>query len=304
MTNHTDNPRRFFDPRTLAELHGLQLRARHIVEGYVAGLHRSPLHGFSIEFAEHREYSTGDDLRHLDWKAFGRTDKFYLKQYEDESNLICYLVLDVSESMSYQSQQAPLSKLQYAQCVAASLAWLVLHQQDAVGLATIDRQLQSFVRPSTNASHLRQIISTLESVSAESKTAIGATLHQLAQRLTKRGVVVILSDLFDDVASLLAGLKHFRHRRHDVIVLHVLDPAELDFPFQRPTLFQGLEQWPELTADPQGLRKAYLQQFGQFLSQVRRGCRAQQVDYQLLRTDQTLDVALSRYLAKRMAYVK
>src|SRR5262245_13534903 len=203
------------EPRTLAKLKGLRLRARHIVEGYVAGLHRSPYHGFSIEFAEHREYAPGDDLRYVDWKVFGRTDKFYLKQYEDETNLIVYLVLDISESMTYQGPDAALSKLEYAQCLAASIAWLVLQQQDAVGLVTFDDQIRSTIRPSGNASHLKELLQAMETTPTTVKTKTGPVFHELAERWTKRGVVIILSDLFDNVATMLAGLKHFRHRRHD-----------------------------------------------------------------------------------------
>jgi len=288
----------------LAKLQGLQLRARHIVEGYVAGLHRSPLHGFSIEFAEHREYAPGDDLRYLDWKVFGRTDKYYLKQFEDETNLICYLVLDMSESMRYQSSGAPLSKFQYAQCVAAALAWLVLHQQDSVGLVTFDCTIRALIRPSSSPSHLKPLLHALEAADPQAKTSTGPIFHELAERLHKRGVVVVLSDLFDDVPSMLAGLKHFRHRRHDVIVLHVLDPAELEFPFRQPLLFKGLEQLPDVLVDGRSLRKAYLAEFDRFLTAVRQGCRSQQMDYVPLRTDQSLGTALSSYLASRMARVK
>lgn len=292
------------DPRTLAKLKGLQLRARHIVEGYVSGLHRSPYHGFSIEFAEHREYAPGDDLRYVDWKVFGRTDKFYLKQYEDETNLICYLVLDVSESMRYQGPASPLSKFEYAQCLAASLGWLVLQQQDAVGLVTFDRQIRANLSPSSAATHLQPLLQIMEAAPLEAKTDTGPIFHELAERFRKRGVVVILSDFFDNVTSLLAGLKHFRHRRHDVVLFHVLDPAELDFPFRNPTLFKGLEQYPEVIADPRSLRKAYLREFGNFQRDLQKGCRGHGMDYRLLRTDQSLDVALSTYLASRMAKVK
>jgi uncharacterized protein (DUF58 family) len=285
-------------------LQGLQLRARHIVEGYVAGLHRSPYHGFSIEFAEHREYVPGDDLRYVDWKVFGRTDKVYLKQYEDETNLVCYLVLDTSESMQYRGPDSPLSKFEYAQCIAASLAWLVLQQQDAVSLVTFDSEIRTFVRPSSKATHIQQLLHVLDTASPGKRTATGPIFHDLSERLKKRGVVLILSDLFDDVSSMMAGLKHFRHRRHDVIIFHLLDAAELDFPFHNPTLFKGLEQLPEVMTDPRSLRGAYLAEFGKFLASVQTGCRAQQIDYQRLRTDQSLGVAMSHYLATRMAKVK
>jgi uncharacterized protein (DUF58 family) len=297
-------PEQLLDPQTLARLKGLELRARHVVEGYVSGVHRSPYHGFSIEFAEHREYAPGDDLRHVDWKVFGRTDKFYLKQYDDETNLIVYLVVDTSESMRYRGPDAALSKLEYAQVTAASLAWLVLQQQDSVGLVTFDDEIRSSVRESGNPSHLKQILHTLETVDSQRKTATGPIFHDLADRFTRRGVVVVLSDLFDDVPSMLAGLKHFHHRRHDVIVFQVLDPAELDFPFRRPTLFKGLEQMPQVLTDPRSLRRAYLEEFNRFRRDVQRGCRSYQLDYHLLRTDAPLDVALTSFLAPRMARVK
>ncbi len=292
------------DPRTLARIHGLSLRARHIVEGYLSGLHRSPYRGFSIEFAEHREYAPGDDLRYLDWKVFGRTDKFYLKQYEDETNLICYLVLDVSESMRYRGPGSSLSKLEYAQCLAAALAWLVLRQQDAVGLVVFDEQVRADVRPSDSPTHLQPLLQAMESVEPRAKTAIGPIFHQLAERFRKRGVVVILSDLFDDVTSMLAGLKHFRHRRHDVILFHILDPAELDFPFQSPILFQGLEQQPDVAADPRALRKAYLRELTVYRQDLQHGCRRQGMDYELVRTDQPLDGLLSTYLGRRLAGIR
>ncbi len=292
---------KYFDPRALARLKGLELRARTVVEGYVAGMHRSPYRGFSVEFAEHREYVAGDDLRYVDWKVFGKTDKFYLKQYEQETNLIGYLLLDISESMSYRSDGAAMSKLEYAQCAAAALAHLILQQQDAVGFCAFDNEARTLVRPSGNPSHWKQVLHAMSECRGERKTSTGAVFHDLAERLKKRGVVVILSDLFDDVAKMMAGLAHFRHRRHEVIVLQVLDPAEIEFPFERSTLFRGLEQMPDLIVDPRSLRKSYLQEFGEFLRRVRQGCRERQIDYVPLRTDAPLDLALSAYLASRMA---
>jgi uncharacterized protein (DUF58 family) len=287
----------------LAKLQGLELRARLIVEGYVSGVHRSPYHGFSVEFAEHREYVPGDDLRYVDWKVFGKTDKVYLKQYEEETNLVTYLLLDTSESMLYKSDPAALSKLEYAQCLAAALSWLILQQQDSVGLVTFDREVRSLVRASSNPSHLKQLLHVMEQSVAERKTASGPIFHDLAERLKKRGIVIVLSDLFDDVPSMLAGLKHFRHRRHEVVLFHVLDPAELDFPFRDTMLFKGLEQWPDVLTDPAALRKAYIQEFQSFVRQLKQGCRAQRMDYVGIRTDQPLDVALSTYLSSRMTRV-
>ena len=214
------------------------------------------------------------------------------------------MVLDTSESMRYQSADAPLSKLEYAQCVAASLSYLILQQQDSVGMVTFDNEVRALVRPSSNPSHMKQLLHVMERTQPERKTQTGPIFHDLAERLKKRGVVLILSDLFDNVDSLLAGLKHFRHRRHDVILFHILDAAEIDFPFSHPTLFKGLEQLPEVMADPRSLRRAYLDEFQKFRQAVQTGCRSCQIDYQIMRTDQPLDIALSTYLASRMAKVK
>lgn len=296
MPTETHNP---LDPHVLAKLSGLQLRASQIVEGYVSGLHRSPYQGFSVEFAEHREYAPGDDLRYVDWKVFGKTDKVYLKQYEEETNLITYLVLDTSESMRYQSEGAPLSKLEYAQCAAASIAYLVIHQQDSAGLVMFDDQVRQFLRPASNASHLQQMVHLMQQGEVVRKTRTGPIFHELAERFTRRGIVFILSDLFDDAETMLAGLKHFRHRRHDVVVIQVLDPAELDFPFQNATMFRGMEEAGDLLVEPAQLRKAYQQEIQKFTAKVRAGCLGQQADYLLVRTDQPLDAVLTAYFAKR-----
>ena len=290
---------KFLDPEMLAKLQGLQLRAKLIVEGYVSGVHRSPFHGFSIEFAEHREYSPGDDLRYLDWKVFGRTDKFYLKQFEEETNLMCYLLLDTSESMTYKSGAAAMSKLEYAQCAAAALAYLILHQQDSVGLAAFDEELRSFVRPSGSPSHLKELLHMMEQTPGGNKTATGPIFHDLAERFKKRGIVIVLSDLFDNVETMMRGLKHFRHRRHEVVLMHVLDPAELDFPFEQITLFRGLEQMPQALVEPRAIRKAYLAEFGSYLRRLKTACRRHRIDYVPLRTDQSLEVVLASYLASR-----
>jgi len=290
----------YLDPQVLARLEGLPLRARLIVEGYVSGVHRSPYHGFSIEFAEHREYAPGDDLRYLDWKVFGRTDKFYLKQFEEETNLVCSLLLDTSESMGYRSAAAPMSKLDYARCAAAALAYLVLQQQDSVGLATFDDQVRASLRPSSNPSHWQQLVQVMEEATPAHKTSVGPIFHELAERLGRRGIVVVLGDLFDDVDSVVAGLKHLRHRRHEVILFHVLDPAELEFPFHEATRFRGLESWPDVVVEPNALRRAYLDQFDRYLRRLKQGCRAAQIDYVLMRTDRSLEVALSSYLSSRI----
>ncbi len=297
----TESFRKYCDPRTLARLQGLELRARHVIEGYLSGLHRSPYHGFSIEFAEHREYAPGDDLRYVDWKVFGRTDKVYVKQYEEETNLVAYLLLDTSESMSYQGEQSPWSKLECTKTAAAVLAYLVLRQQDSVGVATFAEQMEQMVRASSSPSHLKTVLHVLEEAQPRGKTRAGQTFHRLAQRMQKRSVVLIFSDLFDDTRGVLRGLKHLRHRRHDVVVFHVLDPDELEFPFQQTTLFEGMEELPEVLTEPASLRRAYLREFQGFLTEVRRGCRENGLEYVPLRTDESLEVVLRSFLHARMA---
>ena len=301
MKTSVDSSPKSLDPRTLAKLKGLQLRARRIVEGFVSGAHRSPYRGFSVEFSEHREYAPGDDLRYLDWKVFGRTDKFYLKQYEDETNLICYLVLDASESMSYRGPNSAMSKLEYAQCMAASLAWLVLQRQDAVGLVTFDREVRETVSPSSSASHLAGLISVIESTSPGGETAVGSVFRELSRKMRKRGIVLVISDLFDEPASVLSGLRHLRHRQHDVAVLQLLDPAEMRLPFDSPTRFRGLEGAGDIAADPHSVRASYRAEVDRFLTQIKRGCLDNQIDYRLLTTEQPLDVALAAFLASRTA---
>lgn len=294
-----DDSRKYLDPKVLSRLSGLALRARLVVEGYVSGVHRSPFHGFSVEFAEHREYAPGDDLRYLDWKVFGRTDKFHLKQFEEETNLACHLLVDTSESMTYQSPAAAMSKLDYACCAAASLAYLILHQQDSVGLVTADCAIRTLVRPSTNPSHIEQLITVMENAVPAPKTSLGPIFHELAGRCDKRGIIIVLSDLFDHVDAMVKGLKHLRHRRHEVVLMHVLDPAELDFPFEQTTLFRGLEGEQQALVEPRALRRAYLEEFDAYIRRLKRACRAHRMDYVQLRTDQSLEVVLSSYLASR-----
>jgi uncharacterized protein (DUF58 family) len=269
-----------------------------VVEGYVAGMHPSPYHGFSVEFAEHREYVPGDDIRHVDWKVWSKTDKLYLKQYEEETNLLLYLLLDTSESMSYASGQN-VTKLQYAQFIAASLAYMILQQQDSVGLATFDDMVRRYLKPAGQPTHLKELLHIMDSTPARDKSDVGIVFHDLAERFKKRGVVAILSDLFDDVPRIIAGLKHFRHRRHEVIVFHILDPAELEFPFRQTTLFKGMEGLPEILTEPHALRRAYQAEIGAYLAEIKKGCQMINIDYVPLRTDQELDTALSSYLASR-----
>jgi uncharacterized protein (DUF58 family) len=297
-----DDPQRYLDPLTLAKVRSLELQARLIVEGYLSGMHKSPYHGFSVEFSQHREYVPGDDIRHVDWKVYGRTERYYLKQYEEETNLVCWLLLDISESMQYRS--GPVSKYDYACMVAAAMAYLILHQQDSVGLVTYDDDVRKFLKPTSQPSHLKEIVHVMNQGATREKTHLAPIFHDLAERIVHRGLVFVISDLFDDVPDLLAALKHLRHKRHEVVVFHVLDRAELEFPFQEATLFRGLEQYPELLTDPRSLRRGYLAEVQAFVQELQRGCRGQNIDYVQLRTDMNLGVALSSYLAHRLARTK
>ncbi|MFO0960734.1 MAG: DUF58 domain-containing protein [Isosphaeraceae bacterium] len=294
---------RYLNPLTLASLQGLDLQARAVVEGYVSGMHRSPYQGFSVEFAEHREYVPGDDVKHVDWKVWSKTDKLYLKQYEEETNLLTYLLLDTSESMSY-AAEGNVTKLKYAQFVAASLAYLVIQQQDSVGLATFDDQVVRYLKPSGQPSHLKELFHVMDTNPGHRKSDIGLILHDLAERFRKRGIVVILSDFFDDIPRIITGLRHLRHRRHEVIIFHVMDPDELDFPFRDPTLFKGLEGLGEVLTEPHALRRAYKAEVDAFIDELRRGCQSIDIDYVPLRTDRPLDVALSGYLASRTSRIR
>ncbi len=293
-----DDPKRYLDPVALAKVRSLELQARLIVEGYLSGMHKSPYHGFSVEFAQHREYVPGDDIRHVDWKVYGRTGRFFLKQYEEETNLVCWLMVDISGSMQYGS--GPVTKFDYACMTAAALAYLTLHQQDSAGLVTFDNQIRQFLRPSSQPSHFKQIVNLMNLGAGREKTGLVPIFHDLAERINRRSIIVILSDLFDNVSDILAGLKHLRYKRHEVIVLHVMDAAELEFPFQEATLFRGLEESPELLTDPRSLRQGYLDQVSGFISELQYGCRDQNIDFVPLRTDANLGVALSSYLAHRL----
>lgn len=293
----------YLDPKVLAKVSKLELRARLVVEGFVTGMHRSPYRGFSVEFAQHREYVPGDDPRYLDWKILGKTDRLYIKEFEEETNLRANLFVDQSESMSY-GHEGGLTKFAYAATAAASLAYLIQQQADAVGLALFHEQVVRQLPPSNTRQNLGVLTKNLEEAKPGQKTKIGTVLQQLASELKSRGMILVFSDLFDDAAAVHKGLQALAQRGHDVIVFHIFDRDELEFPFERMTLFEGMEQLPELLVDPRSLRDAYLQEIRGFQDQVKKSCLAQRIDYVPLVTNQSLDVALSSYLAARTARAK
>jgi uncharacterized protein (DUF58 family) len=276
----------------------MELRARLVVEGFITGLHKSPYHGFSVEFAEHRPYMPGDEIRHIDWKVLGRTDRYYIKQYEEETNLKAYLVVDTSRSMAYSSGDQP-SKAAYACYLAASLSYMMVKQQDAVGLALFDEHLTRYLPPHATKGYLRQILVALEQMTPGNGTGVGRSLHQVADRIKRRGLVIVISDLFDDPAHVMTALKHFRHKKNEVIMLHVLDPMERSFAFGGAARFRDLESGEILSTQPWQIQTAYRDAMHRFTEVYKRECRENYIDYLLLDTTTPFDVALTHYLSKR-----
>src|SRR6185312_7322530 len=279
--------KRSLHPEVIKRIGRLEVRARHIVEGLLSGMHRSPYFGQSVEFLQHREYAAGDDLRRVDWKVWAKQDRLYVKQYEEDTNLRCCLLVDVSASMAYRS--GPLSKLDYAVTVAAALAYLLLRQQDAVGCAVFDEAIRQIIPLRTSTSHLATIVRALEQREPRDKTRLFDVLARVAETYPRRGMMVLISDLFVDPADVQRGLRLLRQRGHDVLVLHVLDDDELDFPFARPARFEGLETDDHLTCNPRALREGYMKALGEFLETVRHGCARDNIDYALIRTSMPLD---------------
>jgi uncharacterized protein (DUF58 family) len=294
----TNGGKSYFDPLVLARLSNLYLKARWVVEGTMSGIHRSRSKGFSVEFEEHREYSPGDELRRIDWKALGKTDKYFIKETEDETNLRAYLILDVSASMDYASNG--ISKFAYGCILTASLAYLILKQQDAAGLVTFSSRIESFIPPRARRGYLMEILHALEGQTPSGETALGKILQEIAGKINRRGLVILISDLLDEPEDILEGLRLFRFKGSDVIVFHLLDAAELDLPFDGNILFEDTEQTHlRVTADPQAIRQVYRKVVEEFTGHLRKQCQERSIDYQLLSTSTPLDQALVSYLSWR-----
>ena len=290
--------RTYLQPEVVARLSGLDLVARLVVEGFITGLHQSPYHGFSVEFSEYRQYIPGDPPRNVDWKVYGKTDRLYVKQYEEETNLKAYILLDASASMAYGSNS--VTKFQYASYTAAALSYLMLRQRDAVGLVSFDRGIRSYLPPRSAGTHLHALLETLRNTSPEGEdTDLAASFHSLAERIVRRGLIVVLSDLMDDPRTLLSGLKHFRHRKHEVIVFHILDPRERDLEFGRETRFVDLETGAAVTTEPWHVASDYSEHMDALTGRFGRECRESLIDYVLLDTARPFDTVLFNYLAKR-----
>jgi uncharacterized protein (DUF58 family) len=290
---------RYLLPEVIARLRGLDLRARMVVAGVLSGMHRSVYHGQSVEFAEHRPYVAGDDIRRVDWRLFGRKDRFFIKQYEEETNLRCNVLLDASRSMAYGG--GPLNKFDYAACLAAALAYLLVRQHDAVGLITFDHEIRRKLPATTGRPQLANVISLLEASQPAGRTNVKILFHQLAEELRRRSLVVLISDLLADPDDVLAGLEHICYSGHELVLLHVMDDDEWNFPFVENTLFEGLEEQQQLLADPQSLRASYLEAVRNFCARVRAVCLKHRADYVPVNTRQPLDAVLSGYLSGRSA---
>lgn len=290
----------FLHPEAIRKISRMELRARHLVEGFLSGMHRSPYFGQSIEFVQHRQYVHGDDLRHIDWKVWGRQDRLYIKQYEEDTNLRCSFLVDVSESMSY--GRGPLNKFDYAATIAACLAYLVVRQQDAAGLVTFDQQIRGRLPWRSSRLHLQAIFDTLQQVKPARKSSFDHVLKEVSQLFPKRGLMVLITDFLGAEASSLKGLATLRQAGHDLLVFHVMDDDELDFPFNDPTRFEGLESADWLACNPRALRDGYLEALQRFLDRIRKTCVACHADYLLVRTSQPMDVVLSTFLAARESH--
>jgi uncharacterized protein (DUF58 family) len=288
---------KYFDPEGLARVGNMELVARLVVEGFLTGRHRSPYHGFSVEYLDHRSYTPGDDPRTIDWKILARTDKYHVKLFEDETNLRAHLILDCSKSMAFTSGQ--LTKLAYGSYLAAALAYLMLHQNDAVGLVLFDTEVREYLPPKARKTQFRRVLELLDHSYSREDTDVGAVLHDVAERIPRRGLVILISDLIDDEAKIAGGLQHFRHNHHEVIVFHVLDDAELSFPYDRLTRFKDMEGAGRLTANPKSLRTRYLARINTFLENLKAICFERNVSYNLANTREPYDQFLAAYLEKR-----
>lgn len=291
------NKRKYLKPEIVALLNSMSLRARLVVEGYIIGQHRSPYHGFSVEFAEHRSYGPGDEIRHIDWKLFGKTDRLYVKRYEEETNLQAYVLLDTSKSMLYSSGE--VSKLNYANSLVASLTYLMINQQDAAGLVQFSDKINTFIPPRSKPSHLNAILTKLDDENVDNDTRIEPVLHQMADRIKKRGLVILVSDLLDEPEEIMNGLKHFRHNNQEVIVFHILDRKELEFDFNSRTRFLDMESGDEILTEPWHIRSSYTELIMKLQNYYKRECRQQLIDYVPIFTDQYLDKGITEYLNKR-----
>ena len=298
MTKSQQDYRNILDPSIIPKISSLELRARLVVEGFMVGLHKSPYHGFSVEFSQHRPYMQGDNLKDIDWKIYAKTEKYFIKQYEEETNLKAYIILDTSASMKFASE-GNVSKLQYASTLSAALGYLIMRQQDAVGLTLYADKIKSYLPPKASRPYLQEILKTLGKTAASDTTNTANCLNSIAEKIRRRGLVIIISDLFDDLDSVLTAIKHFSYQKNEVIVFQILDPFERSFAFGKDAIFKDMETEEEITTQPYQIQKAYKEAMNSFVNSIKRECLNSNVDYNLIETSQPFDKALFSYIQKR-----
>ncbi|MGA7838420.1 MAG: DUF58 domain-containing protein [Ignavibacteriaceae bacterium] len=290
--------KKYLNPSVISKLNSLELRARLVVEGFMVGLHKSPYHGFSVEFSEHRPYMQGDSIKDIDWKVYGKSDKYFIKQYEEETNLKSYILLDTSKSMNYASE-GNVTKLEYASTLVAGLSYMMIHQQDAVGLSLYSEKIDKYLPPKASKAYLHELLRNISEAKASNKTNTASSLHSIAEKIKRRGLVIIVSDLFDDVDSVLSALKHFRYKKNEVIVFQVLDPQERNFAFGNDAIFRDMETEDEITTQPYQIQKAYKEAMIDFVGRIKAECLNSNIEYNLIETSMPFDKALFSYIQKR-----
>ena len=298
MAVKTQDYKKFLDPVVISKLKTLELRARMVVEGFKVGLHRSPYHGFSVEFSEHRPYMQGDALKNIDWKVYAKNEKYFIKQFEEETNLICNIFIDVSRSMNYK-HTAKITKLDYAKTLAAALSYVMIDQQDSVGLAIYSDKIHSYLPPKSNRVYLKTILSALNQIEPGGATVTSKCLDSVAEKIKKRGLTIIISDFFDDMESILKALKHIHYKKNEVIVFQILDPIEKNFGFGSDSIFVDLETGEQMTTQPHQIQKAYQQAMNEFMNKLKSECLNYGIEYNVIETTQPFDKALISYFAKR-----
>ena len=287
----------YLNPSVINKIDNLSLRAKLVVEGFIIGMHKSPYHGFSVEFSEHRPYGFGDEIKYIDWKLWGKTDRFYIKQFEEETNLSCHLILDKSLSMDYGSNK--LTKFEYSKSICAALSYLMIKQQDAVGLTTFDKKINTTIKPKSKISHLNLLLKTMHNSSTGGETNISSLLHGLAESINKKGLIILISDLLDDEHKVMESLRHFRYKGHEIIVFHIVDPKEKDLDFNQNMNFIDLESNYNIIADSRLVKENYNKAFKKFSDYYKNECLRDKIDYNLVSTSDSLDKTLLQYLIKR-----
>ena len=293
----SDIYKKYMDPETISKIENLSLKAKLVVEGFIIGMHKSPYHGFSVEFSEHRPYGYGDEIRFIDWKIWGKTDRFYIKQYEEETNLKCHIILDKSSSMGYGSKD--LSKFEYSKILSASLIYLMIKQQDAVGLTMFDEKVNTSIPPKCKISHLNYLLTTMHNAKTGGETSISNLLHALAEAIVKRGLIILISDLLDDENEVIKGLRHFRHKGHEVIIFHIVDPKEKNLDFDQNINFIDVENSQSVLTDTRQIKDKYNKAFKEFCDYYKNECLKNKIDYVQIDTSASLDYSIMQYLIKR-----